>query len=195
VEAIGDNKTLVNCTTYFKLPYLLCSNNISSSNTLKIRTNPPLAHPHPQTFQLLRILKSGCVVLLPISSQLTLLKSAITMPRNLISTILNTIKASVGPPQHPCKNLRLVTTYTADLTSARGSVRKAVTPKDQYVAKRARGAYIATVSQPEAAFDLSFAAQVINPKEKHAKQLNKSLNSRLTIPQEDYALYSLIFSP
>ena len=28
---------------------------------------------------------------------------------------------------------------------------------DQYIAQRARGAYIATVCQPEAAFDLSFA--------------------------------------
>ena len=62
-----------------------------------------------------------------------------------------------------------------DLVSSRGKIRKAVTPKDQYVAQRARGAYIATVSQPEAAFDLSFAAQVINPKEEDAKTLNKRL--------------------
>jgi hypothetical protein len=81
-----------------------------------------------------------------------------------------------------CKSLRLVTTHTADLTSAKGAVRKAVTPKDQYVAQRARGAYIATVSQPEAAFDLSFAAQVINPKEEHAKQLNKRLQWQIDHP-------------
>lgn len=62
-----------------------------------------------------------------------------------------------------------------DLVSSRGQIRKAVTPKDQYVAQRTRGAYIATVSQPEAAFDLSFAAQVINPKEEDAKTLNKRL--------------------
>ena len=30
--------------------------------------------------------------------------------------------------------------------------------KEQFVSQRARGAYIATVSQPQAAFDLSFAA-------------------------------------
>lgn len=62
-----------------------------------------------------------------------------------------------------------------DLTSSWGIIRKSVTPKDQYIAQRARGAYIATLSQPEAAFDLSFAAQVVNPKEKDAKILNKCL--------------------
>lgn len=62
-----------------------------------------------------------------------------------------------------CNGLRLVTLGLIDLTSSRGVVRKAVTPKDQYVAQRARGAYIATISQPEAAFDLSFAAQVSQP--------------------------------
>jgi hypothetical protein len=46
--------------------------------------------------------------------------------------------------------------YTADLTSVRCAVRKAVTLKDQYIAQRARGAYIATVLQLEAVFDLSF---------------------------------------
>ena len=55
----------------------------------------------------------------------------------------------------------------------------AVTPKDQYIAQRARGAYIATVSQPEAAFDLSFTAQVVNPKENDAKALNKRLQWRI----------------
>lgn len=75
-----------------------------------------------------------------------------------------------------CKNLSLVVLKTPiDLFSSRGKIRKAVTPKDQYIAQRARGAYIATVCQPEAAFDLSFAAQVINPREEDAKILNKRL--------------------
>ena len=47
-----------------------------------------------------------------------------------------------------------------------------LTLKDQYVAQRARGAYVASVCQPEAAFNLSFAAQVINPKETNIKALN-----------------------
>ena len=50
-----------------------------------------------------------------------------------------------------------------------------MTPKDQYIAQRAREAYIATMSQPEAAFDLSFAAQIVKPKEKDAKALNKCI--------------------
>jgi len=58
--------------------------------------------------------------------------------------------------ERQCQNLRLVATQSIDLTSSRGEIRKAVTPTDQYVAQRARGAYIATVCQPEAAFDLSF---------------------------------------
>ncbi len=51
-----------------------------------------------------------------------------------------------------------------------------LTPKEQYIAQRAQGAYIASVCQPEAAFDLSFAAQVINPIIDDAKALNKRLD-------------------
>ena len=74
-----------------------------------------------------------------------------------------------------CKNLRLVAFRPSDLTSARGVVRKEVKFEDQYVAQRARGAYIVTLSQFEAAFDFSFAVQVINPKKKDAKMLNKRI--------------------
>jgi hypothetical protein len=84
--------------------------------------------------------------------------------------------------ERQCQNLKLVTTKVIDLTSSRGEIRKAVAPKDQYIAQRARGAYIATVCQPEAAFDLSFAAQVINPNEEHAKQLNKRLQWQIDNP-------------
>ena len=84
--------------------------------------------------------------------------------------------------ERQCQNLRLVTLKAVNLTSSRGEVRQAVTPKDQYIAQRARGAYIATVCQPEAAFDLSFAAQVVNPKEEHAKQLNKRLQWQIDNP-------------
>jgi hypothetical protein len=71
-----------------------------------------------------------------------------------------------------------------DLTSSRGEVHKAVTPKDQYIAQRARGAYITTVCQPEAAFNLSFTAQVINLKEEHTKQLNKQLQWQINNPSQ-----------
>jgi hypothetical protein len=43
------------------------------------------------------------------------------------------------------------------------------------VAQRIRGAYIATVCQPESLYDLSFAAQVIDPQEADIKQLNKRI--------------------
>ena len=74
-----------------------------------------------------------------------------------------------------CKNLDTVQMTVTNLTSSRGTVRKSVNKKDQYVAQRARGAYIASVCQPEAAFDLSFAAQVIDPKDEDCKRLNKRL--------------------
>jgi hypothetical protein len=76
---------------------------------------------------------------------------------------------------HQCQNLKLVALKEVNITNSKGELRQAVTPKDQYVAQRARGAYIATVCQPEASFDLSFAAQIVNPKEEDAKRLNKRL--------------------
>lgn len=62
-----------------------------------------------------------------------------------------------------CRNLRLVDLKASlDLVGARGQVRKTIIFKDQYVAQRARNAYIVTVSQSETSFDLFFAAQMIN---------------------------------
>jgi len=46
----------------------------------------------------------------------------------------------------------------ADSTSSRGIVQNNLTTKDQFVAQRARGAYIATMCQLEAAYNLSIAA-------------------------------------
>ncbi len=48
--------------------------------------------------------------------------------------------------------------------------------KEQYVAQRARGAYIATVSQPQAAFALSYAAQIVEPTYEDAQYLNRCLS-------------------
>src|SRR5271167_1264851 len=80
------------------------------------------------------------------------------------------------------QNLRLISTQDIDLTSSRGETRKSVSPKDQYVAQRARGAYIATVCQPEAAFDLSFAAQVTDPEPANIKLLNKRVQWQIENP-------------
>lgn len=45
----------------------------------------------------------------------------------------------------------------------------------QYIAQRARGAYISSVCQPKATFDLSKAAQIINPSAEDINFLNKRL--------------------
>ena len=47
--------------------------------------------------------------------------------------------------------------------------------KHAYMEQRARGAYIATICQPEAAFDLSVAAQHQNPTEADVNALNKRI--------------------
>ena len=54
--------------------------------------------------------------------------------------------------------------------------------KTQYIAQRARGAYIASDSQPEASFDLSFAAQTTSPNIENAKTLNKRLQWQIDNP-------------
>jgi hypothetical protein len=69
--------------------------------------------------------------------------------------------------------IRLIDVKTSvDLTSSRDEIRKMITSKDQYIIQRAKKAYIVIVSQSEASFDLSFAAQIINFKEEDAKRLN-----------------------
>jgi hypothetical protein len=59
-----------------------------------------------------------------------------------------------------CKNLALIKSTPANTTSSRGNTRKSLSTVEQYVAQRARGAYIASTCHPEASFDLSVAAQV-----------------------------------
>ena len=48
--------------------------------------------------------------------------------------------------------------------------------KKQYVTQRARGAYIATISQSQAAFALSYATQITKPTFENAKYLNRCLS-------------------
>jgi hypothetical protein len=62
-----------------------------------------------------------------------------------------------------------------DLISSRDEIRKMITSKDQYIAQRAREAYIVIVSQSETSFDFFFDAQIINSKEDDAKRLNQRL--------------------
>ena len=79
-------------------------------------------------------------------------------------------------------SLALINERSSSTTSSRGIQRHNLTPKDQYVAQRARGAYIASVCQPEAAFDLSFAAQAIQPDDDDIKRLNKRLQWQIENP-------------
>ena len=74
-----------------------------------------------------------------------------------------------------CSCLRLVTIKSANLINTRDVVKSNVTLKDQYVVQRARGVYIAIMTQSKISFDFSFVTQAINPKEENAKQLNKRL--------------------
>jgi hypothetical protein len=73
------------------------------------------------------------------------------------------------------KNLNLVSLTPQDLTCSRGTVKKNVNQKGQYLAIRALAAYLATVCQPEAAFNLSYAAQITNPTDKDVKFLNQCI--------------------
>ena len=77
--------------------------------------------------------------------------------------------------ERQCQNLKTVSQGSASTTSTRGITRHKLSTKEQYVAQRARGAYIASVCQPEAAYDLSAAAQAIDPTENDVKALNKRL--------------------
>ena len=74
-----------------------------------------------------------------------------------------------------CMNLQLVSTASVDIHGTRGKVRKNASTHDQYVAQRARGAYIATMCQPEASFDLSIAAQTTKPEKDDITALNKRI--------------------
>ena len=49
------------------------------------------------------------------------------------------------------------------------------TDKKTYIQQRARGAYIATICQPEVSFDLAAAAQATQPKKEEISKLNKRL--------------------
>jgi hypothetical protein len=53
----------------------------------------------------------------------------------------------------------------------------------QYIVQRARGAYIASVCQPEAAFDLSTAAQTTTPEADDFKNLNARIQLQINNPQ------------
>jgi hypothetical protein len=81
--------------------------------------------------------------------------------------------------ERQCKNLAPIVAMPTNSTSNRGTTRQGLDLQDQYVAQRARGAYIASVCQPEASFDLSVAAQHKTPSATDIKSLNKRIQWQL----------------
>ena len=73
-----------------------------------------------------------------------------------------------------------VTNRDADSTSLRGITRKKLSRKEQYWAKRARGAYIASVCQPEASFNLLQVAKTVKFLLDDIALLNKRLHWQIT---------------
>jgi hypothetical protein len=76
--------------------------------------------------------------------------------------------------------ITLLDDYLSLRQKGQGSKLKLVNVKakdyaQQYLEQRARGAYLASVCQPEAAFDFSAAAQASNPIPENAAALNKRL--------------------
>ena len=55
--------------------------------------------------------------------------------------------------------ISLIKDHKASTTSSRGVVRTNLSQKQQYVAQQARRAYLASICQTKASFDLSYAAQ------------------------------------
>ena len=69
----------------------------------------------------------------------------------------------------------LVKNYDVDSTSSRGITRIKLLPQEQYLAQRARDAYIAFICQPEASFNLFRAAQIVKFLSDDIAMLNKRL--------------------
>ncbi|EED13533.1 conserved hypothetical protein [Talaromyces stipitatus ATCC 10500] len=84
--------------------------------------------------------------------------------------------------ERTCKLIQIVQEQHANMTSSRGKIRKNASPKEQYVSQRALGAYIASLTQPEATFDYAFAAQSTNPQKEDIKYLNKRLQWQIDNP-------------
>jgi hypothetical protein len=103
-------------------------------------------------------------------------ESPIKFNRGIISITANgDITVNTGTQY---KNLTPVSISTITTTSSRGVVRSDLTTKEQYTSQRAKGAYIASLCQQEVAFDLSFAAQALEPDASNISALNKRIEWR-----------------
>lgn len=72
-------------------------------------------------------------------------------------------------------NVKLQNSSIHMVQKAQGKKLKLVNTTKQYVEQQARGAYIASICQPEATFILSIAAQTTTPTEADIKSLNRRI--------------------
>ncbi len=72
-------------------------------------------------------------------------------------------------------HLQLIQNVDIAIISSRDKIRFALISKEQYVTQRARSAYVASICQSKASFDLFLAAQSIEVSSKNITTLNKRL--------------------
>jgi hypothetical protein len=72
-------------------------------------------------------------------------------------------------------HLQLIQIVDIAITSSKDKIRFALISKEQYVTQRARSAYVASICQFKASFDLSFVAQSIEVSSENITTLNKRL--------------------
>ena len=73
------------------------------------------------------------------------------------------------------KNISLIKNHESSIISFRNVVREKLTSKNQYIAHRARNAYVISICQPKASFNFSYAAQAITVTSSDITSLNKRL--------------------
>jgi hypothetical protein len=72
-------------------------------------------------------------------------------------------------------HFQLIQNVNIAITSSKDKIRFALISKKQYVTQRARNAYVTSICQSKASFDLFFAAQLIEVSSKNITTLNKRL--------------------
>jgi maltodextrin utilization protein YvdJ len=73
------------------------------------------------------------------------------------------------------QDIQLIQSIDTIITSARGKMRTKLITREQYVTQRARDAYLTSICQSEASFDLSYAAQSTKMSSDDVNALNKRL--------------------
>jgi hypothetical protein len=72
-------------------------------------------------------------------------------------------------------HFQLIQNVDIAITNSKDKVKRALISKEQYVIQRAREAYVSSICQSEASFDLFFAAQSIEISFENITTLNKRL--------------------